>query len=196
MRSSIVAGGYDHGPALSEASAVFGRGSGTPADVELARINRYSMAGELCTSIAHELNQPLGAILLNAETMEQMLRSSPLSDATELLGIVSEIRRDDERAGKVLQHIRSLVRRVPIDVRPLDLNEVVSETLDFLSSLAIARRVQIRHSLAELPLPVKGDYATSAGASKSRCERVRCHRPQGGKRAGHYCPNEALGQLG
>ncbi|MFG3592339.1 ABC transporter substrate binding protein [Bradyrhizobium sp. RDI18] len=125
---------------------------------ELARINRYSMAGELCTSIAHELNQPLGAILLNAETMEQMLRSSPLSDATELLGIVSEIRRDDERAGKVLQHIRSLVRRVPIDVKPLDLNEVVSETLDFLSSLAIARKVQIRHSLAELPLPVKGDY--------------------------------------
>ncbi|KRQ97002.1 sensor histidine kinase [Bradyrhizobium valentinum] len=125
---------------------------------ELARINRYSMAGELCTSIAHELNQPLGAILLNAETMEQMLRSSRLSDATELLGIVSEIRRDDERAGKVLQHIRSLVRRVPIDVKPLDLNEVVSETLDFLSSLAIARKVQIRHSLAELPLPVKGDY--------------------------------------
>jgi signal transduction histidine kinase len=124
---------------------------------ELAHVNRYSMAGELTASIAHELNQPLGAIALNAESMEQMLRSSS-PDLAELREIVSEIRRDDERASKVIKHIRGMVKRTPVDIRQLDLNDLVSETLGFLSSLAIARKVQLRNNLAELPLPVKGDH--------------------------------------
>jgi signal transduction histidine kinase/ABC-type uncharacterized transport system substrate-binding protein len=124
--------------------------------IELAHVNRYSIAGELTASIAHELNQPLGAILINADTMEQLLRSSS-PDVVELRQIVSEIHRDDERAAKVIRHIRSLVKKNPIDLKQLDLNEVVGETLDFLSSLAIARKVQMRSSVTRLPLPVKGD---------------------------------------
>jgi signal transduction histidine kinase len=76
---------------------------------ELAHINRYSMAGELTASIAHELSQPLGAILVNAETLEEMLRA-PTLDVAELREITSEIRRDDQRAGRVIKHIRSLVK--------------------------------------------------------------------------------------
>ncbi|MDH2384983.1 ATP-binding protein [Bradyrhizobium sp. CER78] len=123
---------------------------------ELAHVNRYSTAGELTASIAHELNQPLGAILVNAESMEKML-ASPSPDIGELLQIASDIRRDDERAGKVIQHVRSLMKKTPIDIKPLDLNDVVSETLDFVSSLAIARDVQLRGSTAQVPLPVNGD---------------------------------------
>src|SRR6267154_5652745 len=80
---------------------------------ELAHVNRYSIAGELTASIAHELNQPLGAILINADTMEQLLRSSS-PDVVELRQIVSEIHRYDERAAKVIRHIRSLVKKNPI----------------------------------------------------------------------------------
>lgn len=123
---------------------------------ELAHINRYSMAGELTASIAHELNQPLGAILVNAETLEEMLRA-PTLDVAELREITSEIRRDDQRAGRVIEHIRSLVKKVPIEVKQLDLNDVARDTLAFLTSLAIARQVQVRHVLAQVPLPIMGD---------------------------------------
>jgi signal transduction histidine kinase len=123
---------------------------------ELAHINRYSMAGELTASIAHELNQPLGAILVNAETLEEMLRA-PTLDVAELREITSEIRRDDQRAARVIKHIRSLVKKVPIEVKQLDLNDVARDTLAFLSSLAIARQVQVRHVLAQVPLPIMGD---------------------------------------
>jgi signal transduction histidine kinase len=123
---------------------------------ELAHINRYSMAGELTASIAHELNQPLGAILVNAETMEQMLLA-PSPDVTELRTILTDIRRDDERAARVIQNIRGLLKKTPVDVKQIDLNDVARETLGFLSRMAIARNVQVRSSLSMLPLPVKGD---------------------------------------
>ena len=151
---------------------------------ELAHVNRFSMAGELTASIAHELNQPLGAILVNAESMALILKS-PSPDMEELREIVSEIRRDDERAGKVIQHIRNLLRKAPVEFKELDLNELVQETLDFLSGLAVARKVHLRSSIFPLPLPVKGDpiqlqqvllnlivNALDAMAGKSVTERI------------------------
>src|SRR5205085_2054709 len=73
---------------------------------ELAHVNRYSLAGELTTSIAHELNQPLGSILVNTETAALMLES-PAIDVQELKEILSDIRRDDQRAGEVIRRLRS-----------------------------------------------------------------------------------------
>src|SRR5262249_22122627 len=63
---------------------------------DLAHVNRYTLAGELTTSIAHELNQPLGSILVNTETAALMLES-PALDVSELKEILSDIRRDDQR---------------------------------------------------------------------------------------------------
>jgi len=123
---------------------------------ELTHVNRFSMAGELTASIAHELHQPLGAILINTDSMELILKS-PSPDMEELREIVSEIRRDDERAGKVIQNIRSLLRKAPVEFKELDLNNVVRETLDFLSSLAVARKVHLRDAISSLPLLVNGD---------------------------------------
>jgi signal transduction histidine kinase len=114
------------------------------------------MAGELTASIAHEINQPLGAILLNAETLDAMLASQTL-DVAELRNIVSEIRRDDQRAGQIIKHIRSLVKKTSFELKTFDLNEIVSETLDFVSSLAVAKTVTLRATLADSPLPIKGD---------------------------------------
>jgi signal transduction histidine kinase len=123
---------------------------------ELAHINRYSMAGELTASIAHQLHQPLGAILLNAETIERMLEA-PTPDLAELREIASEIRRDDQRAGKVIEQVRNLLKKTPIERTKLDLNDLIRDTLDFLSGLAVARKMQIRSLITAMPLPVKGD---------------------------------------
>ncbi len=123
---------------------------------ELAHVNRYTLAGELTTSIAHELNQPLGSILVNTETAALMLES-PAIDISELKEILSDIRRDDQRAGEVIRRLRSLLQRAPFDAKEIDLNEVVLETLDLVAALAHARGISLNSVLAERPLPVKAD---------------------------------------
>lgn len=123
---------------------------------ELAHVNRFSMAGELTASIAHELNQPLGAILVNAETAALMLEQTPL-DRKELRDIVSDIRRDDRRASEVIRRLRSLLKRAPFDARDIDLREVVGEALDLVSGLAHARGVAVESVLPADPLLVRGD---------------------------------------
>ena len=80
---------------------------------ELAHVNRFSTAGELTASIAHEINQPLGSILANAETAQAILKSqSPdiaeLPDIVELKDIVNDILHDDRRATEVIRRMRSL----------------------------------------------------------------------------------------
>ena len=124
--------------------------------VELAHVARFSTAGEMAASIAHEINQPLGAILNNVETAEIMLRSgSP--DLNEIREVVGDIRRDNTRAADVIRHLRSYVKKVPSKQRLFDLNDEVAEALKFLSPEARARGVVLRSKLARVPLPVRGD---------------------------------------
>jgi C4-dicarboxylate-specific signal transduction histidine kinase len=126
---------------------------------ELARVNRLSTAGELTASIAHEINQPLGAIQANAETMELILRS-PSPDIDEMKEIVADIRHDQKRASEVIRRLRSLLRKTPFEVRDIDLNEIVRETEEFISALsavAVARQVDLSDSITQVPLPIRGD---------------------------------------
>src|SRR5262249_21471161 len=123
---------------------------------ELAHTNRYSMAGELTASIAHEINQPLGSILTNAETAQLILKS-PTPDLHELGEILSDIQRDDQRASEVIQRLRSLLKKAPFEFRNFDLNDVVAETVELLSGTAIAREVMLNCFPASVPLPVTGD---------------------------------------
>ena len=123
---------------------------------ELAHINRYSMAGELTATIAHELNQPLGAILANTETAELMVKS-PAPDLQEIGEILADIRRDDERASEVISRLRSLLKKAPFELADIDLNELAHETTTLLSAWAIARDVDLASVIAAMPLPVKGD---------------------------------------
>ena len=81
---------------------------------ELARVVRFSTAGELTASIAHEINQPLGAILTNAETADAILKS-PTPDIAELKDIVKDIVQDDRRAGEVVRRMRSLLKKHPLN---------------------------------------------------------------------------------
>ena len=123
---------------------------------ELAHINRFSTAGELTASIAHEINQPLGSILTNAETAQSILASNN-PDMDELNNIVSDILQDDRRASEVIRRLRSLLKRAPFEPKSIDLNELVRETVDFLSALAVGREVNLNSIISPTALPVVGD---------------------------------------
>ncbi len=123
---------------------------------ELAHFNRYSTAGELTASIAHELNQPLGAILTNAETLQLMLKS-PAPDLNEIGEIVDDIRRDDQRASDVILRLRNMLKKAPSKVTDADLNEIVRDTMLVLSPFATARKFDLKSSIFPEPLPIKGD---------------------------------------
>jgi signal transduction histidine kinase len=123
---------------------------------ELAHINRYSVAGELTATIAHELNQPLGSILTNTETAELMLKdSSPNLD--EVREILADIRRDDLRASEIIRRLRSMLKKVPFEVRDTDLNDTVGEVIGFLMALTDGSRIALRYTTAATALPIRVD---------------------------------------
>jgi signal transduction histidine kinase len=123
---------------------------------ELAHVNRQATAGELSSSIAHELNQPLGSILTNAETAELMLKSeSP--DLKEVREILADIKRDDQRAGEVLRRLRGYLTRTPFEAKDIDLNQILGEAFKFLSVQASARNVALYLQTAPGDVRIKGD---------------------------------------
>jgi signal transduction histidine kinase len=121
---------------------------------ELAHMNRCATAGEMSASIAHELRQPLSAILCNAEALELMLNATS-PDLREIKQIAADIRKDDERASEVLQRLRSLVRKGAFEPRDINLTETVSEVFAFTS--VVARGVVLRCVPSPQPLCVRGD---------------------------------------
>jgi signal transduction histidine kinase len=123
---------------------------------ELAHVNRFSTAGELTASIAHEINQPLGSILTNAETADAILKS-PAPDIAELKDIVTDILRDDLRASEVIRRMRSLLKKAPFELKSLDLNDVARETVEFISLLAVARKVELTSLITQNALSILGD---------------------------------------
>ncbi len=94
------------------------------AQMQLAHANRIATMGQLAASIAHEVNQPIGAILMNAGTASRWLGAQPpeLERATQA---VSRIADDSRRAGEIISRIRDLVRNAPERMESLDLNEAI-----------------------------------------------------------------------
>jgi len=126
------------------------------ANRNLAHAARLAVAGELTASIAHEINQPLGAILSNADAAEILLER-PHPPLDEIRQILSDIRRDDLRASDVIQHLRSLLRKHALEIQSLDINELITEVLRLAAADGQRRRVHFaREFAADLP-PVPGD---------------------------------------
>ena len=121
---------------------------------ELVHVNRIATAGELTASIAHEINQPLGSILTNAETAQAILKS-PSPDIAELNEIVGDIVRDDRRASEVIRRIKSLLKKTPFELKSLDFNDLVGETVELV--LAVGRRVKLVSVITPDALPILGD---------------------------------------
>ena len=119
---------------------------------QLAHTARLAAVGELTALVAHEVNQPLCAILSNAEAAETLLsRDNPPLDL--IREIIVDIRNDDLRADEVIRGIRSLVGRRDIRIVPVDLNKAIAHVLRLVSGDAMYRRVRINRALDEtLPL--------------------------------------------
>jgi signal transduction histidine kinase len=125
------------------------------ADRHLEQTSRLALVGELTASIAHEINQPLGAILSNTDVLEMCLESGELPQ--EVHGIVSDIRRDGLRASEVIRNVRSLARPREMQMQEVDLHELTAEVFRLAGAESRRRGVQLETDLApDLP-PIRGD---------------------------------------
>jgi signal transduction histidine kinase len=123
---------------------------------ELTHIGRVTTLGQLASSLAHELSQPLGAILRNAEAAELLL-DRPSPDLAELRAIVTDIHRDDRRAGEVIERLRALLQRRQLRFEPISLDGLVRDVGALVRPDAVARHVLLEYDIAaDLP-NVSGD---------------------------------------
>jgi C4-dicarboxylate-specific signal transduction histidine kinase len=123
---------------------------------DLTHIGRVSALGELSASLAHELSQPLTAILYNAQAAERLL-AADVVNLEKLREIVTDIIADDKRAGDVIYRLRALLKKGDPDFVSLDLNEIVGEVAWLMRSDAIVRNLPLSLELAaDLPR-VRGD---------------------------------------
>ena len=123
---------------------------------ELAHASRLAVAGELTASIAHEINQPLGAILASADAAELLLQSGA-DRRDDLLRIVTRIRRDDLRASDVIQRLRSLLAKHEPERQRFDLNVALADVAALLSGQARQRQVVLDIRPAREPAFIDGD---------------------------------------
>lgn len=124
----------------------------------VAHLDRRAAMGELTTSLAHELNQPLNAILQNAGAAEMMLASQGRDvDVGEIREILADIRSDDVRAGETIRRMRALLRKQEIETQSLDLNDFTRDTIALVAADARAREVRVETDLGPRIAPVLGD---------------------------------------
>jgi PAS domain S-box-containing protein len=122
----------------------------------LTHLGRVAVLGELSGALAHELSQPLTAILSNAQAARRMLAREPV-DLHEIDEILEDIASADRRAGEVIRRLRAMFKRGESNRQLLDLNEITRDVLDFARSDILTRHVQVTTKFApDLP-QVRGD---------------------------------------
>jgi C4-dicarboxylate-specific signal transduction histidine kinase len=122
---------------------------------ELAHVSRVTTLGELAASVAHEVNQPLAAIVADANASLNWLAEA-LPDLDRVREALDAIVRDGHRAGEVIQRIRQLARKAPPRKDAVDLNEVVRDVVALV-------RVELRHQDISLMLDLASDMAPVRG---------------------------------
>lgn len=133
---------------------------------ELTHRERVTLMGQLASSVAHELNQPLGAILRNAEAGELLLAADP-PDLAELKAILGDIRKDDRRASDVIERLRTLLRRDRREATLVEIPSLVDEVAGLIRADARSRQVRVEVEVdSDLP---------SVRADRVHLEQVLLH---------------------
>jgi len=123
---------------------------------KLAHASRLALAGELTASMAHEVNQPLTALLANVEAARLLLQAGP-QHLPEVQEALADVRRDGLRLKEVIRSMRHLLRTHEIEMESLDLNDVVSDVARLVRADALRRRVSMTFDLMPEALPIRGD---------------------------------------
>jgi PAS domain S-box-containing protein len=119
------------------------------ARLELAHAGRLALVGELTASIVHEIQQPLVAISANAEVAARQVARQANGGSGELREILSDIQQASSSAGEIIERLRGLARKRPMELKPVDLNEVVNSVVRLVAADAARRRVHLRTEAAD-----------------------------------------------
>ena len=114
---------------------------------EIAHSTRVAMLGELAAALAHELNQPLTAILSNAQAARRFIAEG-IIEVDELRAILNDIIRDDKRAGDVIHNLRRMLNNTPAVPEACSLNDLVCEVAVFLNGEMLSQKIELRQTLA------------------------------------------------
>ena len=141
------------------------------AQTELAHVNRVATMGQLTASIAHEVNQPIGAAVINAQAALRLLRASP-PDLEEVRQALGQIIESGRRAGDVIGRIRALIKKAPPRNSRFDLNEAI------LDVIALTRSEVLKHGVdaadrARDGLAVRGRRSRPAAAGDPQSDHER-----------------------
>jgi signal transduction histidine kinase/CheY-like chemotaxis protein len=123
---------------------------------QLAHVTRVSTLGELAASLAHELNQPLTAILSNAQAAQRFLRAKP-EDLEEVREILKDIVADNSRAGEVIRRLRALVKKEEPEFAPINIASVIGEVVELVHSDGILRNIRLQLECQDGLPNVRGD---------------------------------------
>jgi C4-dicarboxylate-specific signal transduction histidine kinase len=123
---------------------------------EVAHLMRVSTLGELSGAIAHEINQPLTAILSNAQAALHLLKQ-PSPDLAEIREALEDIVHEENRADAVIGRLRSLLRKGDKKAEPVDVNLLVNSTISLLKHELIGRRIEVKVDLAKAAPATVGD---------------------------------------
>jgi PAS domain S-box-containing protein len=126
------------------------------AQAELAHVTRVTTLGELTASIAHEINQPLAAVIANADACIGWLQRSP-PDLKAARRSVEWIIEDGKRASEVIRHVRALAKRTDVEMVPLDANRLVREAVALVQREMSSHAVSVRMELASVLPTIFGD---------------------------------------
>ncbi len=122
---------------------------------DLAHLSRVSMLGELAGALAHELNQPLTAVLSNAQAGQRFLAKGP-PDVAEITAIFDDIANDAKRAGGIIHGMRAMFKKdAPAEPQPVDVNESVNQVLNLLHGEIVARKAKVVLFLGQGLPPVR-----------------------------------------
>ena len=123
---------------------------------EVAHLLRVASLGELSSALAHELNQPLAAILSNAQAGQRFLAQDNC-DLAEIRDILKDIVADDQRASEVIRRLRVLLKKGEFQPQPLDANELVQDVLNLMDFDLTTRGILVVKELTAARPPVRGD---------------------------------------